>query len=220
MGIDSGGQNAAGPEMVVHDWQEAIHQLGDLKAGDIIAGFDFDDLLQLDTFMTHLGRWIGRKTDQSEIPIDFDPIKDSFIGLRGKHYRYWVDGSRPPSEGIKPRKRFIGKYANIAALIAEDSDSVERGPGASITSVIQADMVSTGRGTVGKTVKMMRLLSRKSTNYSVGLLSATYKNMPADNADKAAAWLRAEAESNALEIVQRNLGHIILAGLPELGKRR
>ncbi|HSX44321.1 MAG TPA: hypothetical protein VLE69_03435 [Candidatus Saccharimonadales bacterium] len=202
----------------IHDWHEAVADISGLRAGDVISGFG--DMLEMDIFATAVGDWLASPVSRHY----FDPKKDFSLANNGDRvYDGWRDRTRPPSVALKPPK-FHGKLVNGIVVMLEDGSEVQRGAGAQTDMIISADMHSTGRGIIGKSVKLMTLSRPAVPGYPPDSrygkpISASYKKMPTDSAEKATLWLQREASTSSFLAIQKSLGKTILAGLPELGKR-
>lgn len=204
----------------VNDLNTSEQSLETLRAGDIVT--NFHDVKDLDLFFVRMANFIGEKPHVIyEHKWRTEEPKPRLTNAGDKNYLGWHTPSTLPSNKMLP-KNFYGKIINITVLFVEDFNH-QKSHMDGLNLVITADMVSTGRGKVGAISKLCNLRTvypgtGHGNPYLKGCGSATYTNLPNDNAWAAAEFINKEAGLVAHNVVIAGLQYMISAGLPGSGK--
>lgn len=193
------------------DWHEAAQAPYDLKAGNIVTGFQ--NLLEVDVLAHNIGLALKHPDDrwhQMEYPTH-KVCSTEYVG--------WLR-SQPPSTAIPP-KHFLGKFSDIDVLILDDeivnahrtSVFPKRG------FIVSAAMRVSGKGIQGRLATACIIGTGVGRNSSgekyPWLITATYKKLRGQSADEITRMILEDSNISARIVTIRGLGRVLQGGLPE-----
>lgn len=188
-----------------------------LKPGDIVS---FDTAEQFDGAVATAALYAMNMSDRVAVETEYYASLDdpkAYVGHAGDG-RLGRAVQRPSSNLLLPESKFWGRYDNYSmAMLSGFRQVDEDNPRFYLAqALVSADLCYSGKGAVAT---QRRLLTMRSLRHGNGVLHTRYKDISGNTA-KSLDLLRLESASSVHMIALKGLEHVILSGLPTLGKRR
>ena len=199
------------PDTRFINWHAAAQAPYDLKAGDIVTGFQ--SLLEVDVLAHNIGLKL-RNPDYHWHQMEY-PVRKA----DATKYVSWLN-SRAPSIAIPP-KRFLGTFSDIGVLMLDDeivnahrtSVFPKRG------FIVSAAMHVTGKGIQGRLATECIIGTGVARNrrgeQHPWLITAIYKELRGRSADEITRMILEESNVSAHILTIRGLSRVLQGGLPD-----
>lgn len=198
-------------------WEEAIARLGDLEPGTVVTGFASE--VGVDLFADNVGRFLRHQDAGRFRPrLTLPPESYSLHGQAG--YDGWRKGTNKPSEVLRPKGLFLGKFDNVRVVVLGEGEP--EGDMRRYGFVAGADMMVTGRGNQGA-VAIECNVGSKLIDPKFAFpppIAVRYKPVRGKSPEEMFDAVADASRERARDVVVRGLRTAFPAGLPTLGRRR